>query len=178
MPPTAVAASLVAAGLVGLADAISHYSRDVVGALEVPLRAPQADGGLALPSSIYSLLSMSLYYAPSAVVPFIAGLYTQAYGAPRCFLVCCASASIGAALSLCALAGESVTMFPLLVGRVFLGVAYEPLDTFTPLLAPLFPSTFMRVNTLINASQVRASLGNVWSLPTPNRTRSSPLVSI
>ena len=143
--------ALVAAALTASVDALSHYARDVVGALELPLQQVTN-----LTAHEYGAFSMDLYYAPNTIMPLAAGLYAQSKGAGRTFVLCSLVASLGCLLQLVSLQPNDAKprMAPLLLGRFLLGVAYEPLDSlWVTLLTPMFPTSFMRVSTCVNASQ-------------------------
>ena len=55
----------------------NHWSRDSVGALEIPLEAEEDEFGLSVAE--YNSLS-SAYFGFSMPVPILAGLLSQAYG--------------------------------------------------------------------------------------------------
>ena len=126
----------------------NHWSRDSLGALEVPL---ETDEPYSLSVHTYNSLT-SVYFLPNMCVPIIAGVIAQRYGAATTYasfflLAACGnffvavSAGVGAS-------GASGLIF---LGRALMGVAYEAVDVLpVGILAPRFPDRWSTVVGALN----------------------------
>ena len=96
----------------------NHWSRDSVGALELPLEEPP----FALSVRQYNSLSAA-YFAPNVPVPIVAGMLAQSYGPAVVYVGFAATAFAGNVLMSAACAAPHYPL--LLAGRVLTGFAYE-----------------------------------------------------
>lgn len=117
----------------------NHWSRDCVGALELPLEEPP----FALSVRQYNSLSAA-YFAPNVPVPILAGMLAQSYGPAAVYVGFATVAFAGNVLMGAACA---VPCYPLLLaGRALTGFAYEALDLVPiGMLAPRFASSWALV---------------------------------
>ena len=63
---------------------INHWARDSIGALELPLESEE--DGLHLTVRQYYFLS-GIYFLPNIVVPLLAGVVAESFGAARTLFV-------------------------------------------------------------------------------------------
>ena len=126
----------------------NHWSRDTLGALEVPL---ETDEPYALSVREYNLVT-SVYFSPNLCVPLIAGVVAQRFGSARTYVAFFLVAAAGNAIVATSTMGTNATSFPLLlVGRSLMGVAYEAVDMLPiGFLAPRFPDSWATICGMLN----------------------------
>ena len=134
----------------------NHWARDSIGALELPLES-SADA-YALSVRQYETLS-GAYFFPSVLLPVLAGMLAQRYGAANTLVGFAAISFVGNALvALSAWWGS----FPLLLsGRVLMGMSYEALDMLPiGFMAPRFGDCWGTLVGLINGANRLGSVLN------------------
>ena len=129
----------------------NHWSRDSVGALEIPL---EADYNFSVRQ--YNSLSAA-YFAPNLPIPIVAGIIAQAFGPANCLLAFALVAFVGNALVGLGVASASMRYILILAGRILMGVAYEAIDVLPiGLMQPRFPDKWALLGRrCVPASQTR-----------------------
>ena len=166
----------------------NHWSRDSIGALEIPLE-DEAEFGFSVRQ--YNALSAA-YFAPNIPVPIIAGIISQIFGPANCLLGFALFAFLGNALVLLgATASASMRYALILAGRIFMGVAYEAIDVLPiGLMQPRFADKWALLVGIINGVNrlgsvcnflleplLFASGGLVYALLVPSVLGASMLIS-
>ena len=147
----------IAAALVTMNLFCNHWSRDSVGALEIPL---EAEFGFSVMQ--YNALS-AVYFAPNLPVPILAGIISQVFGPANCLVGFALFAFLGNALvMLGATATASAERYGLvLAGRAFMGVAYEAIDVLPiGLMQPRFADKWALLVGIINGVNRLGSVCN------------------
>lgn len=151
----------------------NHWSRDSVGALELPL---EQDAGFMLTPYEYNLLS-SVYFFPNIVVPLVAGAMAQRNGPAVTYvlflrILCAGNVLVGLGAVIGGAAGDAGggrtpgSFWLLLAGRACMGIAYEAVDVLPiGFMAPLFPDQWARIVGVINGMNRLGSVGNFLVAP-------------
>lgn len=141
----------------------SHWSRDSLGALEVPLETSTLTN---LTVSEYNSLS-SAYFLPNVIVPLAAGTVAQCerrQNGAHTFLFFSVLAALGNAVVLCTALlplVHSTRYVLLLVGRFLTGCSYEALDFLpTGMVAHRFPDHWGKMVGVVNGCNRLGSILN------------------
>ena len=150
----------VLAALVSYVLFCTHFARDSLGALELPLE--DARSGVGMTPRQFNALTTA-YFLPNCFMPLVGGVLAQRNGPAayifflriallgNCFVAAAAlvAHAIGSAPSH---AHSEVPFTLLLFGRTIMGVAYETSDMIGPLtfIAPRFTDKFATVIGVVN----------------------------
>jgi len=130
----------------------NHWSRDSVGALEIPLEE-------RLTVRQYNSLSAG-YFAPNLPVPIIAGVLSQTVGPANALVGFVSVAFFGNCFIMIGAAATG-RYWALLMGRVLMGVAYEAIDVLPiGLMQPRFVSSWALLVGIVNGVNRLGSVCN------------------
>ena len=134
----------------------NHWSRDSIGALEIPL-----EEDFALSVRQYNSLSAA-YFAPNLPVPIVAGIVAQNFGPANSLLGFAIVACFG---NIClyqgVASGLGARYFLILAGRFMMGVAYEAIDVLPiGLMQPRFVDQWALLVGVINGVNRLGSVCN------------------
>jgi hypothetical protein len=133
----------------------NHWSRDSIGALEVPLETE-----FDLSPSQYNALT-SVFFAPNVIMPCVAMALAQLTKVTWTYALFVLILALGNALVGLAVFGNSNTYTAMLAGRALMGVAYEAVDMLPiGLLMPRFKELWGTIVGIVNGFNRLGSVCN------------------
>lgn len=145
----------------------THWARDSLGALELPLEESSVNGGFNMTSRAYNSLG-AVFFFPNIPAPLISGILAQKLGPAVAYLIVLGIALAGNSLVAGAAILAAREPFGLLVaGRLLMGVAYEASDILPiGLLSPYFgKDRWASLIGVLNGSNRIGSVCNFLLMP-------------
>ena len=135
----------------------NHWSRDSLGALEIPLEHGNQTG---LSVRQYNSLQAA-YFTPNLPVPILAGVLSQMFGPANVMVGFTCAAFFGNTFVAMAAGPSGAQYHLLLLGRSLMGIAYEALDILPiGLMQPRFVASWARLVGVINGVNRLGSVCN------------------